>query len=283
MPSPPFIGKRHRLRCTRLWPPMVAVSVARVSRAFQEGGRTRDVLRDVSLEAQRGEVVALLGRSGAGKSTLLNLIAGIDRPTTGRITIEGQEISAMDERARTLFRRSRVGFVFQFFNLVATLTVEENVRLPLELGGAPASVARAEAQRWLQAVGLGDRGAQFPDRLSGGEQQRVAIARALVNAPAVVLADEPTGALDAETGRAVLNLLVDLARNPRSPPTPDRSTSEADLARRRPATVILVTHSEEVARAADRVLVLSDGGIATRAGSAAAPDPTRPPARAAPR
>jgi putative ABC transport system ATP-binding protein len=229
---------------------MVAVSVARVSRAFQEGGRTRDVLRDLSFEVQRGELVALLGRSGSGKSTLLNLIAGIDRPSAGRVVIEGQEISAMDERARTLFRRARIGFVFQFFNLVATLTVEENVRLPLELGGAPAAAARAEAQRWLQAVGLGDRGAQFPDRLSGGEQQRVAIARALVNAPAVVLADEPTGALDAETGRLVLDLMVDLAR-------------------RRQATVILVTHSEEVARAADRVLVLSDGGIATRAGAGA--------------
>ncbi|HET6145892.1 MAG TPA: ABC transporter ATP-binding protein [Polyangia bacterium] len=241
---------------------MVAVSVAGVSRAFQEGGRTRDVLKDLSFEVQRGELVALLGRSGSGKSTLLNLIAGIDRPSVGRVAIEGQEISAMDERARTLFRRARVGFVFQFFNLVATLTVEENVRLPLELGGAPATSARAEALRWLQAVGLGDRGAQFPDRLSGGEQQRVAIARALVNAPAVVLADEPTGALDAETGRLVLDLLVDLAR-------------------RRQATVILVTHSEEVARVADRVLVLSDGGITTRAATGV--DGAGSAARAGPR
>jgi putative ABC transport system ATP-binding protein len=243
---------------------MVAVSVARVSRAFQEGGRTRDVLKDLSFEVQRGELVALLGRSGSGKSTLLNLIAGIDRPSAGRIAIEGQEISAMGERARTLFRRTRIGFVFQFFNLVATLTVEENVRLPLELGGAPAPAARAEAQRWLQAVGLGDRGAQFPDRLSGGEQQRVAIARALVNAPAVVLADEPTGALDAETGRLVLDLMVDLTR-------------------RRSSTVILVTHSEEVARVADRVLVLSDGGIVARSGADVVPDATAAPARAAPR
>jgi putative ABC transport system ATP-binding protein len=225
---------------------MAAVSVAQVNRAFQEGGRTRDVLKGVSFEVQRGELCALLGRSGSGKSTLLNLIAGIDRPSSGQIRVEDQEISAMDERARTLFRRDRIGFVFQFFNLLATLTVEENVRLPLELGGAPAAAARAEAMRWLSAVGLGDRGAQFPDRLSGGEQQRVAIARALVHAPAVVLADEPTGALDAETGRMVLGLLVDLAR-------------------RQQMTVILVTHSDEVARAADRVLVLTDGVIAARA------------------
>jgi putative ABC transport system ATP-binding protein len=228
---------------------MVAVSVERVSRAFQEGGRTRDVLKDLSFEVQRGELVALLGRSGSGKSTLLNLIAGIDHPSSGRVVIEGQEISSIDERARTLFRRARVGFVFQFFNLIATLTVEENVRLPLELAGTPAAAARAEALRWLAAVGLGDRAGQFPDRLSGGEQQRVAIARALVNAPAVILADEPTGALDAETGRTVLALLVDLAR-------------------RKQATVILVTHSAEVARAADRVLVLADGVIAARADAA---------------
>ena len=233
---------------------MAAVSVAQVRRAFQEGGRIRDVLKGVSFEVQRGELCALLGRSGSGKSTLLNLIAGIDRPSSGQVRVEGKEISAMDERARTLFRRDRIGFVFQFFNLLATLTVEENVRLPLELGGAPAGAARAEAQRWLAAVGLGDRGGQFPDRLSGGEQQRVAIARALVHSPALVLADEPTGALDAETGRLVLGLLVDLAR-------------------RQKMTVILVTHSDDVARAADRVLVLADGLIAAGAPAARAAQP----------
>jgi putative ABC transport system ATP-binding protein len=222
---------------------MVAVSVERVSRAFQEGGRTRDVLKDLSFEVERGELVALLGRSGSGKSTLLNLIAGIDRPSAGRIAIEGQEISAMGERARTLFRRTRIGFVFQFFNLVATLTVEENVRLPLELGGAPAAAARAEAQRWLQAVGLGDRGAQFPDRLSGGEQQRVAIARALVNAPAVVLADEPTGALDTRTARQVLDLL--------------RAVVDG-----MGQTVLMVTHDPVAASAAHGVLFLADGKLA---------------------
>jgi putative ABC transport system ATP-binding protein len=196
--------------------------------------------------------VALLGRSGSGKSTLLNLIAGIDRPDAGRIVIGGQEVSAMDERRRTLLRRTRIGFVFQFFNLIPTLTVEENVRLPLELAGRSVAAAREEARRLLRAVELGDRGAEFPDHLSGGEQQRVAIARALVNAPAVVLADEPTGALDAETGRLVLRLFVELSR-------------------RQQAAVILVTHSAEVARAADRVLVLIDGTIA-------APTPAPAPA-----
>jgi putative ABC transport system ATP-binding protein len=222
--------------------PAAALVVSQVSKAFQEGGRTREVLRAASFEVGAGELVALLGRSGSGKSTLLNLIAGIDRPSSGTIAIDGREISSMGERERTIFRRTRVGFVFQFFNLIPTLTVEENVRLPIELaGGAPAR-ARAEARRLLEAVALGDRGGEFPDHLSGGEQQRVAIARALVHAPAVVLADEPTGALDAETGRLVLGLLVDLARGRRT-------------------TVILVTHSDEVARAADRVLVLRAGRV----------------------
>jgi putative ABC transport system ATP-binding protein len=232
--------------------PMPGVSVAQVSRAFQEGGRTRDVLRALSFDVGQGELVALLGRSGSGKSTLLNLIAGIDRPTAGRIVIDGQDVSAMDERARTLFRRDHIGFVFQFFNLISTLTVEENVRLPLELAGASVSSARIAARRLLEAVQLGDRGGQFPDRLSGGEQQRVAIARALVNQPAVVLADEPTGALDAETGRLVLGLLIELSRG-------------------RKATVILVTHSAEVARATDRVLVLEDGTIVAKSESKSEP------------
>jgi putative ABC transport system ATP-binding protein len=229
-----------------------AVVVSDVRKTFREGDRSRDVLRGASFGVRRGELVALLGRSGSGKSTLLNLIAGIDRPSGGTIAIDGQAVSAMDERARTLFRRAHIGFVFQFFNLIPTLTVEENVQLPLELAGVRAAAARAEARRLLDAVALGDRGGERPDRLSGGEQQRVAIARALVHAPPVVLADEPTGALDAETGRLVLALLVDLAR-------------------RRQAAVILVTHSGEVARAADRVLVLDEGRIAEAAAPVAAP------------
>jgi putative ABC transport system ATP-binding protein len=219
------------------------------------------VLRGLSFEVASGELVALLGRSGSGKSTLLNLIAGIDRPDGGRIVIDGCEVSALDERARTLFRRTRIGFVFQFFNLISTLTVEENVRLPLELAGARAAAARSEARRLLQAVELGDRGAEYPDHLSGGEQQRVAIARALVNAPAVVLADEPTGALDAETGRLVLGVFVELSR-------------------RQGTTVILVTHSDEVARAADRMLVMKDGRIGPVSGATSGGAPVALPGAA---
>ena len=222
---------------------MASVEVRSVSKAFDEGQRRREVLSDLSLTVAPGEVVALVGRSGSGKSTLLNVIAGIDRPSAGTIAIDGQEVSALGERERTLFRRRHMGFVFQFFNLLPTLTVEENVLLPLELvGRAGGAAARAQVARLLGAVGLADRGAAFPDRLSGGEQQRVAVARALAHQPGLVLADEPTGALDGQTGQTVLELLLALAR--------DRQRS-----------VILVTHSREVARAADRVLVLESGRL----------------------
>jgi putative ABC transport system ATP-binding protein len=218
----------------------MSVQLRSVSKAFEEGDRRREVLRELSLDVAEGEVVALVGRSGSGKSTLLNIIAGIDQPSAGTITVDGQLVSALGERERTLYRRRRLGFVFQFFNLLPTLTVEENVLLPLELVGRGGE--RAQVARLLEAVGLGDRAAAFPDRLSGGEQQRVAVARALAHDPALVLADEPTGALDGDTGRTVLALLMDLARQKRR-------------------TVILVTHSQEVARAADRVLVLDSGRL----------------------
>jgi putative ABC transport system ATP-binding protein len=222
---------------------MASVEVRSVSKAFDEGERSREVLRDLSLDVAPGEVVALVGRSGSGKSTLLNVIAGIDRPSAGTIAVDGQVVSGLAERERTLFRRRHMGFVFQFFNLLPTLTVEENVLLPLELvGRAREAAARAQVGRLLGAVGLADRGGAFPDRLSGGEQQRVAVARALAHDPGLVLADEPTGALDAQTGQTVLELLLALAR--------DRQRS-----------VILVTHSREVARAADRVLVLESGRL----------------------
>jgi putative ABC transport system ATP-binding protein len=221
-----------------------AVRLEQVSKSFVEGGRTREVLRGISLTVAGGELVALVGRSGSGKSTLLNLVAALDRPTAGTLEVGGRELGGLDERARTLFRRRHVGFVFQFFNLLPTLTVEENVLLPLELCGRRMDApARAEARRLLAAVGLEDRGGSFPDRLSGGEQQRVAVARALVHDPSLVLADEPTGALDSDTGRAVLDLLVALARD-------------------RGKAVLLVTHSEAVAAAADRVLVLDSGRLA---------------------
>jgi len=225
---------------------MTALAVLDLVKSFDEPGRRREVLRGASLTVGPGELVALVGRSGSGKSTLLNLIAGIDRPSSGRISIGDVDVSALGERDRSIFRRRHIGFVFQFFNLIPTLTVEENVRLPLELGPAAASADRARARELLGAVGLGDRPGAFPDQLSGGEQQRVAIARALVHRPALLLADEPTGALDSETGSRVLRLLIELGRSGRT-------------------TTLLVTHSDEVARAADRTLIVEDGVVRPRA------------------
>jgi putative ABC transport system ATP-binding protein len=190
--------------------------------------------------------VALLGRSGSGKSTILNLIGGIDRPDAGEVWLGGTNLTALPERERTLFRRQHLGFVYQSYNLIPTLSVEENLLLPLELNGWQAEAARAAAMRLLTEVGLADRGGAFPDRLSGGEQQRVAIARALIHEPTLVLADEPTGTLDAETGRSVLELFNRLLRG-------------------RGKTLLIVTHSREVTRFADRVLTLEDGHITAHA------------------
>jgi putative ABC transport system ATP-binding protein len=214
-----------------------------VSKAFQEGGQTRPVLRDARAEFAQGEFVAILGKSGSGKSTLLNLISGIDLVDGGDIWVDGQRLTGLNERQRTLFRRQNIGFVFQFFNLIPTLTVWENVILPLELTGVDNGEARRRAETLLQAVGLLDRRDTFPDRLSGGEQQRVAIARALVHDPLLVLADEPTGNLDEDTGRQVMALL-------------DRLTRQSGR------NLILVTHSHEAAAYADRILTLRDGKLA---------------------
>ncbi|MBM3451460.1 MAG: ABC transporter ATP-binding protein [Armatimonadetes bacterium] len=200
------------------------------------------ILRDINADIRAGELVVLLGRSGSGKSTLLNLISGIDEPTHGEVVIDGVSLTALSEHERTLFRRRHLGFVFQFFNLIPTLTVAENVLLPLELNGADDARRRAFALGLLDVVGLGDRHDSFPDRLSGGEQQRVALARALAHDPLVVLADEPTGNLDVETGRTVVELL-------------DR------LTRRAGKTMIMVTHSPEVVGAADRLWTLQDGRL----------------------
>jgi putative ABC transport system ATP-binding protein len=213
-----------------------------LSKGFQEGGQTRTVLRDAHAEFDRGEFVAILGKSGSGKSTLLNLISGIDLVDGGDIWVSGQELTALNERQRTLFRRQNIGFVFQFFNLIPTLTVWENVILPLELAGLDNDQTRRQAETLLEAVGLLDRRNTFPDRLSGGEQQRVAIARALVHDPLLVLADEPTGNLDETTGQQVMVLL-------------DR------LTRQKGNNLILVTHSNEAAAYADRVLTLRDGKL----------------------
>jgi putative ABC transport system ATP-binding protein len=213
-----------------------------LSKAYREGERLRVVLDGASAEFGRGEFVSLLGRSGSGKSTLLNLVSGIDRPDAGEIWAGGRELTRLSERERTLFRRHHIGFIFQFFNLIPTLTLLENVTLPLELGGAPVKAARAAAEPLLEAVGLLDRAGAFPDKLSGGEQQRVAIARALVHDPLLVLADEPTGNLDEATGQTVLALL-------------DRLTRQAGK------NLIMVTHSPESACLADRVFHLHAGKL----------------------
>ena len=218
------------------------VELRALTKSFPEGGGERVVFRNLSARIRRGETVVLLGRSGSGKSTLLNLIGGIDLPTAGEVVLDGTNLTGLSEQRRTLFRRRHIGLVFQSFNLIPTLTVMENLLLPLELNGRSGQPARAEALNHLEKVGLADRAGTYPDLLSGGEQQRVAVARAVVHDPFLLLADEPTGSLDAETGMRVLELLVGLARNDGR-------------------TMVVVTHSDAVARAADRVLVLGDAGL----------------------
>jgi len=215
------------------------VRLDRVTKDYSEGRELRQVLKDASLEVGEGEFVAIRGRSGSGKSTVLNLVAGIDQPSSGEIYFAGQALSRLGAHERTLLRRDHVGFVFQFFNLIPTLRVLENVLLPAELSG------RDEARRaseLLERVGLADRASSFPDRLSGGEQQRVAIARALVCDPRLVLADEPTGNLDDATGATVMGLLDALTR-------------------RAGKTLLLATHSREIAALADRVLTIEGGRL----------------------
>jgi len=200
------------------------------------------VLDGVEATIERGEFIVLLGRSGSGKSTLLNLISGIDLPTSGRVVLGGVDVTRETEQARTLFRRHHIGFVFQSFNLIPTLTVAENLLLPLELSGA---LTEAETQRALDIlgeVGLRDRADSFPDRLSGGEQQRVAIARALAHDPLLILADEPTGNLDYQTAEQVLGLI-------------DR------LVRQAGKTTLMVTHDRSLIDLADRVLTLRGGKL----------------------
>ncbi|HLY52311.1 MAG TPA: ABC transporter ATP-binding protein [Steroidobacteraceae bacterium] len=221
------------------------LSIRQLTRNFREGARVHRVLDGLDAEVGSGERLAVMGRSGSGKSTLLNLISGIDQADGGTVEIDGTAVSALAEPARTLFRRAHIGFVYQFFNLIPTLDVAENVRLVLELNGVRGAAARARTLEMLGAVGLRDRAASAVDQLSGGEQQRVAIARALVHAPRLLLADEPTGNLDEETAREVLPVLLSLTRE-------------------RAATLVMVTHDEQLASAADRVLELREGRLHPR-------------------
>jgi putative ABC transport system ATP-binding protein len=217
------------------------IQIRGVSKAYEEGGRARVVLDAVDLDIVRGEFLVMLGKSGSGKSTLLNLISGIDHPDSGTITIAGTNITALNERDQTLFRRDHIGIIFQFFNLIPTLTVLENVTLPCELRGVRKDAAD-KGRDLLQRVGLANRAAAFPDKLSGGEQQRVAIARALIAEPTLVLADEPTGNLDEETGQSVLSLLLELTRYVGK-------------------TLLMATHNPEIVSLADRVCRIHDGKL----------------------
>jgi putative ABC transport system ATP-binding protein len=216
------------------------ISVRGLSMRLASGGRGVDVLTDVSLEVPAGQFLAIAGPSGSGKSTLLGLIAGLDQPTAGRIEVAGVDITGLDEDALARFRRDHVGYVFQSFHLLPTLTAQENVAVPLELTGEAGAAARAATL--LAEVGLAERAHHYPVQLSGGEQQRVAVARAMARRPALLLADEPTGNLDSATGKQIIELLVGLNR-------------------RLGSTLVLVTHDNALAAHADRVVTLRDGRI----------------------
>ncbi len=217
-----------------------------LTKTYLEGGSKRVILDRAALEVPRGQFLAILGKSGSGKTTLLNVISGIDRADSGQVCLDGLCLTDLSESERTLFRRQNIGFVFQFFNLIPTLTVWENLTLPLDLNGLKDNGGLERAESLLAEVGLLERKNVYPDRLSSGEQQRVAIARALVHDPLIVLADEPTGNLDEESGKAVMDLL-------------DR------LTRRLGKNIILVTHSQEAAAYADRLVYLREGKLFERA------------------
>jgi putative ABC transport system ATP-binding protein len=222
-------------------PTRTIVACEGLSRRYGEGDAAVDALRGVSLQFPAGEMTAIVGPSGSGKSTLMHLLAGLDKPTAGKAWIDDVEVTALDDKGMTKLRREKLGFIFQFFNLVPVLDAAENVELPLRIAGT--DVDEAWRDRLLETVGLSDRATHRPAELSGGQQQRVAIARALIARPAVVFADEPTGNLDSKSGGGVLDLLR-------------RSVDEFDQ------TVIVVTHDPKVAAVADRVIVLADGAVA---------------------
>lgn len=209
-----------------------------VSKTVQSGGHPLTILHPLDYDIEEGKCIAIIGPSGSGKSTLLGLIAGLDSTSSGSILIAGQDITRLDEDSLARLRGEKIGFVFQFFHLVPSLTAMENIQVPMEIAGRRDAVARAQAL--LDEVGLHDRGHHYPTQLSGGEQQRIAIARALANDPPLILADEPTGNLDSSNGRHILDLLLQVQKT-------------------RKATLVLVTHDQSVASVADERLVLRDG------------------------
>ena len=212
-------------------------------KSYQAGDTQVDALRGVSLKILPGEIVAITGPSGCGKSTLLHILGALDTPTSGQAYLEGHPLHSLDDDKLTALRRLKIGFIFQFFHLLPTLTVEENVLLPLLLAGRVTPAARTRARELLSSVQLADRAHHRPHQLSGGQLQRAAVARALIHRPSVILADEPTGNLDSATSSIVIQLLTQLARHEKT-------------------TVVLVTHSELIATAADRRIALVDGRIA---------------------
>jgi putative ABC transport system ATP-binding protein len=222
--------------------PKPILQIHDLTKHFDEAGQSRSILNHVDLQIETGEFFVLLGKSGSGKSTLLNLISGIDRADGGQVMIGETDITALDEKRQTLFRRDHIGIIFQFFNLIPTLTVLENITLPSELRGEKRGPVEQRGQALLERVGLADRADTFPDKLSGGEQQRVAIARALAHEPMLILADEPTGNLDEDTGRNVLKLLLELTR---------------DVGK----TLVMATHNPEIVPLADRVCRIHEGKL----------------------
>jgi putative ABC transport system ATP-binding protein len=217
------------------------IQVSRLTKSINTPTHQVDILKGIDLEIPRGQFAAIMGPSGSGKSTLLGLLAGLDSPTSGRIVLDGEDITGLEEDALALLRGRKIGFVFQSYHLIPTLTAEENVMLPLELSGVSSDGAE-RARDLLDSVGLLDRRDHYPVQLSGGEQQRVALARAFVGRPPILLADEPTGNLDTANGRVVLDLLMTLNR-------------------REGTTLVLVTHDQQISEQADRRITLRDGRV----------------------
>ncbi|HEU4885451.1 MAG TPA: ABC transporter ATP-binding protein [Longimicrobium sp.] len=211
-----------------------------LQKTYRSGGRPLSALQNVSFRVEPGETVAIVGPSGSGKTTLLGLLAGLDRPSSGRVLLDGTDLGALSEDDRARLRREKIGFVFQSFQLIPTLTARENVSVPLDLAGDGGGAARAN--ELLERVGLGGRGHHYPAQLSGGEQQRVALARAFIHRPSILFADEPTGNLDAATGARIIELMMELNREIGT-------------------TLVLVTHDLDLAARARRVIRLADGAV----------------------